>query len=221
MFLLLVETFVSLMKIVNGTIWRTDQIKQLIIRVAEDELEPGQLKHARIDIKYQRSGTSKLGHCTYGTPRNPRVVMTLLFPRTGVVDLAAYALIIAHELAHAKGGMHREMYKTNRYWWLEGWQARYSYALQFAIEVKVVIKPSREEITLRRRDDAVRHAHVMVVKWTTTAKRAGTQLTKWRTRLKTAERRVMLPPKPPQKVSLPQPELGTESSVLLAVAALA
>src|SRR5258708_25130449 len=119
------------MRIANETIWRTDQIKALILRVAQDELDPGQLKHARIQIKYRRNGAYKMGHCTYGTPRNPQVYMTLLFPRKGPVELPAYALIIAHELAHARGARHREMYKTKRYWWLEGWEERYSYALQF------------------------------------------------------------------------------------------
>lgn len=140
--------------------------------------------------------------------------MTLLLPRTGSIDLPAYALIIAHELAHAKGYKHREMYRTNRYWWQAGWEDRYSYATQFPIEA--VEKPSREAITSRRQQVAVDHAHKMVAKWTTTAKRAGTQLAKWRTRLEAAERRVKQPPKslplPSSPAMKPEPMLSLSAS---------
>lgn len=195
------------MRILNETHWRTEQIKRLIFRVAQDELDPGQLRHAQITIKYRKNGWLKMGHCTYGTPRNPRVIMTLLLPRTGPVDLPAYALIIAHELAHARGGRHREMYKTNRYWWLEGWQERYGYASGFPIEEVVETpKPSREDALLQRRTEAVSHAQAMLAKAVTRAKRADTIVKKWRVRLKAAERRIKQPPLSRSPEQEPMPE---------------
>ena len=121
------------MKIDNPTHWSTGDIRRLIYRVSLDELERGQLVHARIRIKYARKNGRALGRCTYGTPRNPRVNMMLVMPRPGTpVDLVQLAKVIAHELGHAKGLRHRQM-RNNRYGWVEGWRGRYAYALDFPI----------------------------------------------------------------------------------------
>ena len=101
------------MKIDNPTHWSTDDIRRLIYRVSLDELERGQLVHARIRIKYARKNSKRLGTFTYGTPRNPRINMMLVMPRPGTpVDLVRLAKVIAHELGHAKGLRHRQMHNS-------------------------------------------------------------------------------------------------------------
>src|SRR5579871_6858866 len=67
----------SSMRIENETNWRTEQVSKLIYRVAQDELDPGHLKQARVFIKYFRTNGRTAGTCTYGTAQRPRVWMTL------------------------------------------------------------------------------------------------------------------------------------------------
>lgn len=177
------------MRITNETHWSTTQIATLIRRVAQDELDTGQLKNARVKIKYKREGAYVMGRCHLGTPRRPDVRMTLMLPRVGPIDLPSYALIIAHELAHAKGSRHREMNKSNRYHWLAGWQERYAYAKDFPIEAKAEApKPTTDD----KRRKAHAKALTMVAKWGRKLKLAGTTLKKWQRKAKAAERRLSL-----------------------------
>lgn len=181
------------MKITNVTHWQTVSLKRLILRVAQDELDNGQLKHATITIKYRRSGSGKMGECcTIGTPRNPWVVMTLMLPRIGPIDVRSYALIIAHEFAHARGMQHRDM-KSNRYGWSAGWEERYAYALDYSIEAKPITSTSKEDRIALRRQAAVTHAQKKVTEWEQAAKRADTHTKKWSARLKAAQKRATLP----------------------------
>ena len=175
------------MRIINSTHWRTDQIAALIRRVAQDELDAGQLKHARVYVKYRRQNEYISGNCTYGTMRHPRVYMTLFLPRTGSVPLPHMAHTIAHELAHAKGLKHRDMNKTNRYGWVKGWEERYAYANEFPIEAKPVkAKPTLDD----KRQKALKQAQQKIAEWTTKHKRAATTLKKWQKQAKAIERRL-------------------------------
>ena len=177
------------MKIVNETHWDTKSIAHLIRRVAQDELDPGQLKGARIKVEYKRRNGMTSGWCTYGTPSIPHVRMRLLLPRDGEIDLPKLAKTIAHELAHSRGLHHKDM-KTNRYGWFPGWEERYAYAKGYPITAKPTpATPTREEKLTKKREAAVVKAQKMVKKWDTNVKRAATMAKKWRARLKVAEKR--------------------------------
>lgn len=181
------------MKITNVTHWETRDIMRLIYRVAQDELDVGQLKRrGHVTIKYRRSNYNRLGDCHYGTPRNPMVQMRLFLPREGEVSSVQLAKVIAHEFGHAKGLRHRDMQNT-RYGWVEGWKERYAYAQAFHITAKKsAVKLPREEALAKRRQASVVKATKMVRKWETSVKRANTLLKKWRSRLKAAEKRVVV-----------------------------
>lgn len=179
------------MRITNSTHWRTDQIAALIRRVAQDELDAGQLRKARIEVRYKRSGTRVMGRCTVGTGLNPRIRMTLMLPRVGPVSVPDYALIVAHELAHAKGLHHRQMNKSSRYYWVEGWKERYTYAENFPIEAKpakAVVKPTIDDKRRKAHDKAL----AMAAKWERRLKQASSMLKKWQRRARTVERRLSL-----------------------------
>lgn len=185
------------MRITNLTHWNTRDIAKLVYRVAEDELDRGQLKNAQIKVKYFRSW--RLGCCHCGTLLRPDVRMTLYLPRPGKpIDLAQLAQVVAHEFGHAKGLKHGSDMRNTRYGWVEGWRERYAYATAFPIGVKPIVKLSAEEKLMQRRMKAVKKAQEMVRKWTTAAKRSSTMLKKWKTRLRAAEKRTLriLQPRP-------------------------
>jgi hypothetical protein len=174
------------MKIVNNTHYDTRSIMKLVYRVAQDELNPGGLDNGRITINYRRNGGLG-GWCYYGTIQNPNVRMRLNLPRTNV-DPVALALVIAHELGHAKGLKHRDM-NAVRYNWGEGWRERYAYAKDYPIGVKAAKpEPTKDEKLTARRAARLTKAQKMVEKWESKVKRANTTLKKWRVKLKAAER---------------------------------
>lgn len=195
------------MKIVNHTHWDTRDIMRLVYRVAQDELNPGQLKgRGRITIKYRR-GDGIGGWCYYGTIQNPDVRVRLNVQRDHV-DPVTLALVIAHELGHAKGLKHRDMNET-RYKWGVGWRERYAYAKDYPIRRKAVPpKPSKEQALDLRHQKTHAKAVDMVAKWQSKVKRAQTTLKKWQTRLKAAEKRLT-----PSVQPIPLPEQEPERAL--------
>jgi hypothetical protein len=192
------------MKIVNKTKYETRDIMKLVYRVAQDELNPGGLKNGRITINYRRNGGIG-GWCYYGTIQRPNVSMRLNLPRTGL-DVVALALVIAHELGHAKGLKHGEMNKV-RYGWAEGWRERYAYAKDFPVGIKAPApKPTLDD----KRQKELRKAQGMIVKWTRRHKLAATTLRKWQKKARTIERRLETPTHPAPSESLRS--LGASSS---------
>lgn len=172
------------MKIVNHTKYETRDIIRLVNRVAQDELNPGGLKNARITIKYRRNGGIG-GWCYLGSIQYPNVRMRLSLPRTKL-DVVMLALVIAHELGHAKGLKHRDMNKV-RYGWAEGWRERYAYAVDFPIGIKA--DPPKPTLDDKRQKELAK-AQKMVAMWTTKQKRAATTLKKWQRKAKAIEKRL-------------------------------
>ena len=172
------------MKIVNHTKYETRDIIKLVNRVAQDELNPGGLKNARITIKYRRNGGIG-GWCYYGTINQPNVRMRLQLPRTNL-DVVSLAMVIAHELAHARGVKHRDM-NERRYKWGEGWRDLYAYAKEYTIGVKTA--PPKPTLDEKRQKELVK-AQKMVATWTTKSKRAQTTLKKWQRKVKAIEKRL-------------------------------
>ena len=173
------------MRIINETSYRTDQLRALIVRVAQDELSAHQKKILRVKVVYARAGQRKLGHAFYGTVYSQVLSMTLYLDRDCAHEhLRKLALIIAHEMAHCRGMRHREM-RGNRYHWVDGWAERYAYAQSFPLEQQV--KPS-----VMKPGDAEKHAHAltMMQQWTSRAKKASTLLKKWARKARYYERKM-------------------------------
>ena len=168
------------MRIINKTKWNTKDIVRLIRRVAQDELDTGQLRYARIKIKHGKSRRVELpgygGCCVYGSMISPNVWMTIELPlKATEIDSVLVAKIIAHELGHSKGIRHRDMHNV-RYGWTPGWREYHAYGLQYPIRLKPVkTKPDKIDVLQKKRDRAAS----MVSKYETRIKRHTTILRRW------------------------------------------
>jgi hypothetical protein len=173
------------MRIENKTHWRSDQLRALILRVAKDELQPGQLKRARVKIQYRRSNSYRLGCAHAGqSERVPRIHMWLNLERDKAPDPKRLARTIAHEFAHGKGLHHRDMKSNARLGMLylggEGWEQHYSYAENFPIEAT---PPKKKPTQIERLEAKLAHSEKMLKLAATRLKRAKTLHKKWSRRL--------------------------------------
>lgn len=195
------------MRTSNHTHWNTKDVIRLIRRVAQDELDQGQLSSAHITITYRRID-GNLGCCTYGTPLKPRIIMTLRLPRHQLVDSVELAQTIAHEFAHARGLRHRDMKTNERYHEIGDWRLRYAWAAEYL--VARTIEPTAAQRQSKRNALAVSKAEKMVRKWMINSKRADTLLKKWQVRLRRSSLRTVLP-LPATSVLLAGSNLGADS----------
>jgi hypothetical protein len=178
-------------RILNKSKWNTKDIARLIRRVAQDEIEPGHLKHARVKIKHgKRREVCKPGYggyCAYGSMIRPNVWMAIELPAKDTeIDSVLVAKIIAHELGHSKGITHRDM-NNIRYGWKDGWREQYAYASEYPIRPKPVkAKPEKIDLVQKKRDRAV----AMVSKYESRIKRHTTILRRWQKQARYYEGRV-------------------------------
>lgn len=173
------------MRIINQTTWRTDHLRALIKRVAQDELSAHQRKILRVTVQYRKANGRRTGYAHIGTPYHQVLTMRLLVPRPPLAfDKPSYALTIAHEMAHCRGLRHSEM-RSSRYHWVEGWQARYAYANDYPMETQA-------KASVEKPDDTAKHQHAlaMMAAWRTKAKAATTRLKKWSAKARYYERKM-------------------------------
>lgn len=164
------------MKIDNQTHWRTDQIRRLVQRVAEAELDPERRRGFLVEVTYNRQ-RGRGGGCSGWAPYHGRMIRIMLPSDT--VDTVDLAHCIAHEIGHSRGLHHRQM-NTRRYdRGVEGWRDYYAWASDYLIERKV--PRHRPKLTLMDRvTSKLVHAQVQLRRWETKVKRASTGARKWR-----------------------------------------
>lgn len=172
------------MKILNRTHWRTDQLRAILQRCAEMELEPAKRKHITVTVSYRRRGGGSSG-CAYIGGRWCRVRVS-----SDVFDSRDFAKVACHEFAHLRGMRHRQMpayYKRNHIGGTGDGHERYAWATSMVVERKA--KKARPTGAALARE---RHAHVltMVAKAQTRFKRAQTLLRKWKTKQRYYEKRL-------------------------------
>ena len=176
------------MKIVNLTRWRTDHIRAIVARVAQDELEAETRKRLLVRVVYRRrsrSGSYCGGHATLGVKGEHGYAasrMTLTLPSL-VVSAPSLAKVAAHEMAHLRGLTHRDMGTSARYSYRatgeEGWEAFYAWAREYPIEGK-----PEATVKVVTRDDKLLHARIMLAKWQRTEKRAAQKVRRWRVKVR-------------------------------------
>mgnify|MGYP001617400304 CR=1 FL=1 len=168
------------MKIKNVTHWRSDHLRAIVARVAQDEVEPRKRAGFTVRVKYNRGGSSRAscsGHAAYYGSS-----ITVMVP-SGAVDRADLAMVMAHEFAHARGMRHNVM-GGSRYNRVGDWRVRYGGAEALPLErkpVKAKVPVSGEwkaEQILQR-----------LKRWLTKKKRAETAIGKLRRRLKHYEKK--------------------------------
>jgi hypothetical protein len=112
------------MRILNKTDYETAPLRELIRRVAEEELDTAHRKMLSVEILYAYRGVTKegvLGFCFRGggwvrliLPKDPKRL-----------DLVKLAHVIAHEFGHVRGLNHQQMKGNPRYTWAPAWREEY------------------------------------------------------------------------------------------------
>lgn len=156
------------MRIVNKTMWRTDQLRAIVGRVAQDELDPERRRYLEVFVEYRRANACVIGRAPRGGYR-----MKITIERKNV-DRALLAHIIAHEMAHIRGLRHSEMRGSVRYDYKEGWREYYAWADQMPLERKQVKQELKEDVQLVRYNRVIDRQRA----WATKLKRAQTALKK-------------------------------------------
>lgn len=176
------------MRITNKTHWRTDQLKAIIQRVADAELDTNDRKRLRVEAVYKKSNWRR---CGLGAING---LWIRLYLNRDSVDRIQLAHTIAHEFAHNRGWRHRQMAGTLRYSYAEGWREYYAWAESLPLEEKEVKAKAKPDIQL------VRYQRVLDAKkrWLTKAKRAATALKKLRAQERYYERALAAAGKLPQ-----------------------
>ena len=162
------------MKITNRTHWQTAQLRAIISRVAQDELDPPHRKRLRAEVTYNKA-RGQGGCCSGWAPYHGNFVR-LMVP-SDTVDRVDFAHLVAHEMAHSRGLHHRDM-KTRRYSRkAEGWREYYAWAAELPLERKALkAKPAPME----RSTAKLVHALAQLRRWESKVKRASTGARKWR-----------------------------------------
>lgn len=163
------------MRVINKTKWRTDQLKAIAQRVAKDELDPEKAKRITITFvstrpKYGARAYSS-GYCSYLGGNN--IIVRLHHTLQNKTDLG---MVLAHEMAHARGMNHKQMRNAPRYNRVGNYREVYAWAEAMPLEVKP--KRAKAPVDIQ----AVRHKRILAAtkRWETKLKRAQTALKKLR-----------------------------------------
>ena len=176
------------MKIVNQTAWRTDHLRALIARVAQDELDAAVRRALRVRVTYKvRRGWRRSVGVTGGLATIGGPSVTLYLPTGETVDRSRFAHTVAHELAHVRGLRHAAMRGSPRYTWAEGWSERYAWADALPLERKASPPKPTAEARLTRR---LAHAAAMQARWQHRLKIAQGRVRRWRGRVRDYERHI-------------------------------
>lgn len=182
------------MKVINETVWRTDQLRAILQLAAERELEPAKRKRLVVRVCYTRGGHSSGCAWVGGRHATVRIKHPESRARTwqGQDQAAAvaetvvrFASVAVHEFAHIRG-MHHDTMPAN-YKWHGRWRDYVAWAVGMPLEPKPAKVKAKPTV-----DDKLAHVLRMKRLAETRLKRAQTILRKWRQReryyLKAAQR---------------------------------
>lgn len=170
------------MKIVNETIYQTSDLRKILSRVAQDELDVQQRKRLTVRITYSRKG-QLTGYAYY----HGRNALLRLPKPPKPLDLPQLAHLIAHEFAHCRGMKHRSMTNTRRYDFGPGWRELYTYAQQFPVRVKEAPKKPTKLTAIAQK---LLHAQANLKRNESKLKRQTTITKKWRLKVKYYEKKI-------------------------------
>lgn len=117
------------MRTVNKTHYRTSDLRRLAVRIAREELTPKKAKLVRVTFGYRRSrpgNDSTSGFAVLGG-----TTCRVNLSRHGV-DRVDLALTLAHEFAHLRGLVHRQM-QTCQYKRTGKWREWYAWAAAYPV----------------------------------------------------------------------------------------
>lgn len=133
------------MRLINKTRWSSADLEAIIKRVAVDELDPEHFRRLKVTVTYTRgthNGSS--GYAFYNSG-----LMRVRVSKIRV-DLADFAMVVAHEMAHCRGVRHRQM-NCRRYKRIAGYRDYYAWATAMPMRAtRPLPKPPERPATPRR-----------------------------------------------------------------------
>lgn len=173
------------MRLQNKTHWRSDQIKPILQRCAEMELEPDKRRRLIVVVSYRRRGGGSSGCAAIGGHWCKVRVSSDVF------DTRDFAIVACHEFAHVRGMRHAEM---PHYYMRSGrlergtdsTHPRYDWANSIQVERQQIQSKPKEQMVGQKHQAAVARLKVA----STRAKRAVTILKKWQRRVRYYERQM-------------------------------
>ena len=198
------------MKIRNETKYETAGLREIVRRIAEEELDAPKRRRMVLVIKETVRGVSRsdefgksvLGYCSaFGGSR-----CTVYLPTNPKnLDEESFAHTVAHEFAHCRGMKHAEMRGNPRYSWVRevrfekvpgqvvlksvpqvGWR---EVAEKYTWGVVVRVKPKKTKP--KPGDEAkIVHLEELISRWETKRKRAETAIKKYRTKVRYYNRKI-------------------------------
>ena len=193
------------MRVINKTVWRTDQLKAILQRCAKQEFDDGsRRKRLVITVEYTRRGGCS-GYAWYHSNHsvvriaNPTRVTKWYRASGGASDFGQdfapgsqymtnltmeFASVACHEFAHNRGMKHRGMPKY--YGWGPTWKQYVAWAAEMPLEQKATKAPAaKSEIVQGKLDHVIK----MRERAETRMKRAKTILQKWTVKERYYEKR--------------------------------
>lgn len=179
------------MRIENRTRYETAPLRELVRRVARNELDPEKRRRVTVYFKETRgvSHDGALGRCGLGGNR-----VTIFLPKNSRrLRPNVVAHVLAHEFGHARGMTHSEMRGNPRYSWrvplgLTTWDQaienlEYLKGLTFTVRA-----PQSKQ---RPTDDAkLQNAAAHLKAWESRRRRAETGMKKWRQKVRYYETKI-------------------------------
>ena len=132
------------MRIVNKSHYRTSDLRRLTARLAREELSPEKAELVTVTFGYRRSRPGN--HSTSGFAWLGGTKCSVNLSRHGV-DQVDLALTLAHEFAHLRGLVHRQM-QNSQYKRTGKWREWYAWAAAYPIRGQEA--PSAAEVLAQR-----------------------------------------------------------------------
>lgn len=117
------------MRIINKTQYRTSDLRTLAVKTARAELTPQKAKIVTLTFGYRRSVPSNLSTSGFAVLGGTKCSINLSRHGVDQIDLA---LTLAHEFAHLRGLVHRQM-QNGRYRRMGTWREWYAWAAAYPV----------------------------------------------------------------------------------------
>lgn len=138
------------MKIENRTHWSTEDLRAIISRIADVELDPDAQRRLRLRIEYtRRKRAYSSGFAFYPHPdpviakQGRLIAIVRISKHEALVDKVDFAHVVAHEMAHTRGMRHRQMTGSPRYTRVGDWRELYAWAEAMPITLAPVKAKAR------------------------------------------------------------------------------
>ena len=192
----------------NHTRWRNEDLRAIVQKVLDEELNPDQRNHVTIHIVPRRARRTseirasrtagyiqrRVGHLPPGLKYNQGIVTMRQPASSGKMAREQLALLVAHECAEMRGldhGRGDNAMRSPRYFFKPGWKDRYAWATALPLRPQEQPpKPTREKTWSMD----LKTAEARLADWTRRERLAGNRKRKWTLRIKRLKAKLALAP---------------------------